>query len=66
LKHEKLTTRLKNKNGPIQELKTIKNAMDQSTDMTQKSRALSLKFLTPSMEKTVNVYGFKLVINQAI
>jgi len=32
---------------------------DQTTDITQNSRAHSLKFLKPFVEETMNIYGFK-------
>jgi hypothetical protein len=48
--------------GTTHKLKTIKGAMnqtDQTTDMTQKFRTHVFKFLTPSLGKIMNLYGFR-------
>jgi len=49
------------KPGPIHKLKTKKVPQTQ-TDQTKKKKnpeCVYLKFLTPSVEKTVNLHGFK-------
>jgi hypothetical protein len=62
LKNLKLTTRIKNKTWTNPQIKNQKRAMNQSTDMTQKFRTHVLTFLpllTPYVEKTANLHGFK-------
>jgi hypothetical protein len=59
--NEKLTTRLKNKtwtNPQIESHKKSHTQTDQTTDMTQKTRTHVFNFLTPSVEKTVNLHEF--------
>jgi len=59
----KLTTRLKIKSWPNKKLKHHRNShelkTDQTTDMAEKSKTHVFKFLTPTVEKTVNLHGFE-------
>ena len=64
LKNTKLITRLKNQTWTKPYVKNHKNShelkTDQTTDTTQKTRYLKcLTSLTPSVEKTENLHGFK-------
>jgi len=62
----KLTTRLKIKSWPNQQLKIQRNShelkTDETTDMTEKSKTQVFKFLTPltpTVGKTVNLHGLE-------
>jgi len=56
-KLKKINTRLKNKPGRFQKLKTIKRAPVRPQTQHKYPEHMYLKFLTPSIENIVNLHG---------